>query len=163
MPGPLPAWLPHLPSVTPTFHPIPVTLCPRQQYQSHHYRETGYRAYHGSRQVAPQLSWLRICFDSHIKDGAVQIASPLLPSTHPSGVGPRSYRWLSAVAMERGMEGCWGGLRSLPHTSRCSVLPPISLCSPCCSQTRCSKKADAGLLSGEEKSPFSLSLVPGGS
>lgn len=50
----------------------PVTLCPRQQDQPHHHRETGHWAYHGSRQVALQLSQLRLCFDSHIR-GAEQI------------------------------------------------------------------------------------------
>lgn len=125
MPGPLPAPLPqtlgyliYLQSPQ-SFIPS-VTLCPRQQYQSHHYRETGHWAYHGSRQVAPQLSWLRICFDSYnIKDGAAQIV-PLLPGTHPSSMGPRSYGWLSVTGMERGMEGAEV---SAPHLQ---VLGPFS-------------------------------------
>lgn len=48
-----------------------------------------------------------------------------------------------------------GGLRSLPHTSWCSV-HPISLCSAFCSQTQCLKEADTGLPSSKEPTP----LVP---
>lgn len=57
----------------------------------------------------------------------------------------------------------WGGLRSLPHTSWCSVLHPISLCGAFCLQTQCLKEADTGLPSRKEKPPYSLSPVPGGS
>lgn len=52
-----------------------------------------------------------------------------------------------------------GGLRSLPHTSWCSVLHPISLCSAFCSQTQCLKEADTGLPSSKEPPP--LVPVPG--
>lgn len=47
----------------------------------------------------------------------------------------------------------WVGLRSLPHTSWCSVLHPISLCNAFRSQTQCLKEADTGLPSSKEKSP----------
>lgn len=60
--------------------------------------------------MALQPSQLRICFDYYnIKDKAVQILSPLLlPGAYPSGMGLRSYGWLSVKGMERGMEGAGG-------------------------------------------------------
>ena len=84
--------------------------------------------------MAPQLSWLRICFDSYIKDGAVQIV-PLLPNAHASGMGLRSYGWLSVTGMERGMEGAGGAEVSAPHlhvlgSSSHFALQPLLLTGP---------------------------------
>lgn len=66
--------------------------------------------------MAQQLSQMRICFDYHnIKDKAVQIASPHLPSTPPSNTRLRSYGQLNVTARERGVDGCGGAEVSAPH------------------------------------------------